>query len=29
MKSSTTVQETMELFPQVCLEIWLDEIDNS
>ncbi len=28
MKSSTTVQETMELFPQVCLEIWLDEIEN-
>ena len=28
MKSSTTVQETMELFPQVCLEIWLDEIEK-
>jgi len=24
----TTVQETMELFPQVCLEIWLDEIES-
>ena len=23
MKSLTTVQETMELFPQVCLEIWM------
>ena len=28
MKSLTTVQETMELFPQVCLEIWLDEIES-
>ena len=28
MKSLTTVQETMELFPQVCLEIWLDEIEE-
>lgn len=28
MKASTTVQETMELYPQVCLEIWLDTIEN-
>lgn len=28
MKSPTTLQETLELFPQVCLEIWLDEIEN-
>lgn len=28
MKASTTVQETMELYPQVCLEICLDTIEN-
>lgn len=28
MKSKATIQETLELFPQVCLEILLDEIEN-
>lgn len=28
MNASATVQETIELYPQVCLEIWLDTIEN-
>lgn len=28
MKSSTTVRESMDLYPQVCLEIWLDTVEN-
>lgn len=28
MKSSTTVLESMEFYPQVCLETWLDSLEN-
>lgn len=28
LSAATTVQETMEFYPQLCLEIWLDEIEN-
>lgn len=28
LKNSITVRESMELYPQVCLEIWLDIIEN-
>ena len=27
-KSPITVRESLELYPQVCLEIWLDTIEN-
>lgn len=28
LNASITVRESMELYPQVCLEIWLDTIEN-
>jgi hypothetical protein len=28
LKSPITVRESMELYPQVCLEIWMDAIEN-
>lgn len=28
MKTSTTVRESIDLYPQVCLEIWLDDIER-
>lgn len=28
LKSPITVRESMEFYPQVCLEIWLDVIEN-
>lgn len=28
LKSSATVHESMELYPQVCLEIWMDTFEN-
>ena len=28
MKTTTTVRESIDLYPQVCLEIWLDDIEN-
>lgn len=28
LKSITTVRESMELYPQVCLETWMDSFEN-
>lgn len=28
LQTNTTIQESMDLYPQVCIEVWLDELEN-